>query len=156
MGEPTPGPQGPATGALAGVRRSARDLANGLDGIPRWQRLRAGFLGGWVLASLLALWIACPSTGPGNSLGVEVRVLTDSLVGGQQILVRNESDQVWTDLELTLDGTWKLAHRALRPREQLVLSPSQFDRQGEQAPRDLRARSIAIRCRQGSATLDLR
>ena len=156
MGDTTPGPAGPDASALSGVRRSARELADGIRATGRWQRLRVAMVGGWILASLLALFIACPSRGPGNSIGADVQVLSDSLLGGQQILVRNESEEVWTDVELTLDGGWRHALRSLRPREQVVLSPSQFMRGSEAAPRDLRPRTLTIRCRQGKAQVELR
>ncbi|MEI7706300.1 MAG: hypothetical protein WCK73_17080 [Deltaproteobacteria bacterium] len=107
------------------------------------------------MASLLAVWIACPASGPRNSIRAEFRLLNDTLLG-QQILVRNESDEVWTDVVLTLDGTWRNEFRALRPHEQVVLAPSQFDRGGEAAPRDIRPRRFEVRCRQGTASFDLR
>ncbi len=138
-----------ARGALAGV-------VEGLRRAGPWQRLRLGLVGGWLAASLLALWIACPSSGPGNALGADVHVLKDSVLGGQQILVRNESNEVWTDVVLTLDRTWRAEQRALRPREQVVLSPDRFERAGEAAPRDLRPRRLDVECRQGSARFDLR
>ena len=131
-------------------------MAEGFRRAGRWQRARLGLVGGWLVASFLALWIACPSSGPGNPIGADVHVLKDSLLGGQQILVRNESDEVWTDVVLTLDRTWKNEQRALRPREQVVLSPAQFDRGGEAAPRDLRPRRLEVECRQGRASFDLR
>ncbi len=150
------GVTGLVEGALDHGRRAALDLAEGFRKAGRWQRARLGLVGGWLAASFLALWIACPSSGPGNPIGADVHVLEDSLLGGQQILVRNESDEVWTDVVLTLDRTWKNEQRALRPREQVVLSPAQFDRGGEAAPRDLRPRRLEVECRQGRAAFDLR
>ena len=142
-------------GALEQGRRAAAGIADGFRKTGRWKRMRLGFVGGWILASLVALFIACPRSGPANSLGADVQLLRDSILG-QQILVRNESDEVWTDVVLTLDGGWRHPVRTLRPREQVVLSPSQFDRAGEAAPKDLRPRRLAIECGQGSATVDLR
>ncbi len=156
MGERPKGVPGLVEGALHQGRRTASDLIEGFRRAGRWQKARLGLVGGWLLASILALWIACPSVGPGNSIGADVHVLKDSLLGGQQILVRNESDEVWTDIVLTLDRTWKNEQRALRPREQVVLSPSQFERAGEAAPRDLRPRRLEVVCQQGRARFELR
>jgi hypothetical protein len=78
------------------------------------------------------------------------------VLGAQQILVRNDSDVVWTDVVLTLDGTWRLEQRALRPREQVVVSPPQFQRGSEPAPRDLRPRRLDVECRQGRARFNFR
>jgi hypothetical protein len=156
MGERTHGVPGLVEDALDQGRRAATGLADGFRKTGRWQRMRLGIVGGWIAASLLALWIACPSSGPGNSLGADVQVLKDSMLGGQQILVRNESGAVWNDVVLTLDGSWKNAQRTVRPHEQVVLSPAQFERAGEAAPRDLRPRRLAIECREGRASFDLR
>ena len=143
-------------GAFDQGRRAASGLIDGFRKAGRWQKARLGLLGGWLARRSLALWIACPSSGPGNSIGADVHVLKDSLLGGQQILVRNESDEVWTDVVLTLDRTWRIEQRALRPREQVVLSPSQFERGGEPAPRELRPKRLDVACQQGKAGFDLR
>jgi hypothetical protein len=143
-------------GAIDQGRRAASGLIDGFRKAGRWQKARLGILGGWLAASVVALWIACPSQGPGNSIGADVHVLRDSLLGGQQILVRNESEEVWTDVVLTLDRTWRNEQRALRPREQVVLSPAQFERAGEPAPRDLRPKRLDVACQQGKASFDLR
>lgn len=156
MGERPQGVPGLVEGALDHGRRATAGLIDGFRNAGRWQRMRLGVLGGWFAASLLALWIACPSSGPGNSLGADVHMLKDSLLGGHQILVRNESNAVWTDVVLTLDGSWRNSQRTVRPREQVVLSPAQFERAGEPAPRDLRPRKLSIECREGRAAVDLR
>jgi hypothetical protein len=122
----------------------------------RFFKMRLSVVGAWVLLSLVTLWVACPSSGPTNSLGADVQVLRESLVGGQQLLVRNESSEIWTDVVLTLDDGWRYAHRTMRPHDQLVLSMSHF-RKGEQAaPREFRPRTLLIECGQGSHTFDLK
>jgi hypothetical protein len=156
MAERPQGVPGAVEGAIDQGRRAVSGIADGFRKAGRWQRLRLGIVGGWVAASLLALWIACPSSGPANSLGADVQVLKESLLGGQQILVRNESDAVWNDVTLVLDGSWKNSQRTVRPREQVVLSPAQFQRAGEPAPRDLRPRTLLIECREGRARFELR
>jgi hypothetical protein len=156
MAERPQGVPGAVEGAIDQGRRAVSGIADGFRKAGRWQRLRLGIVGGWVAASLLALWIACPSSGPSNSLGADVQVLKESLLGGQQILIRNESDAVWTDVTLVLDGSWQNSQRTVRPREQVVLSPAQFQRAGEPAPRDLRPRTLVIECREGRARFELR
>ena len=44
----------------------------------------------------------------------------------------------------------------MRPREQVVLSPAQFERAGEPAPRDLRPQRLDVDCQQGRAGFELR
>jgi hypothetical protein len=138
------------------ARRAAADGAESYRRSSRHQRMRAGVIGGWILLSLLAVWIAFPASGPSNSLGADVHVLKESLVGGEQLLVRNESTDIWTDVVLTLDGSWRNEQRTIRPHDQVVLSPSQFRRGEEAAPRDLKPRTLTIECRQGRTRFDLR
>jgi len=151
---------GGVTGLIGSVvdraRSAASDGAESFRRSSRHQRMRLWVIGGWILVSLVAVWIAFPSSGPTNSLGADVHVLKESLVGGQQILVRNESEEIWTDVVLTLDGSWRNEQRTVRPRDQVVLSPSQFRRGDEAAPQDLRPRTLTIQCRQGRARIDLR
>jgi hypothetical protein len=122
----------------------------------RFFRARLAVAGTWVLLALVTVWVACPSSGPTNPLGAEVQLLRESLVGGQQLLVRNESDRIWTDVVLTLDDDWRYRHPTLRPHDQLVLSMGHFRKGEEAAPRDLRPRTLAVECEQGGHRFDLR
>jgi hypothetical protein len=117
--------------------------------------MRLAVVGGWAALSLLSLWIACSSPSS-NSLGADVHVLKDSLVGGQQLLVRNESTSIWTDVVLTLDGEWRHEQRTMRPHDQIVLSPSSFRRGDDVAPRDYKPRTLTIESAEGRARFDLR
>ena len=156
MSRDRPHPAG-AIGTLAGqARAGVAEVSRGLRRANRFQRMRIGIVAGWAVVSLVALWISYPGSGPSNSLGADVHVLRDSLGGGEQLLVRNESSAIWTDVVLTLDGDWRHEQRTMRPHDQIVLSMSQFRRGTEAAPRDLKPRSLAVQCRQGRARFDLR
>lgn len=122
----------------------------------RFFKMRAGIVGSWVLISVVTLWAACPSSGPSNPLGADVQVLRDSLVGGQQLLVRNESAETWTEVVLTLDEGWRREHKTVRPHDLLVLPMSEFRRDGQAAPRDFKPRRLTLECDQGRATFDLK
>ncbi len=138
------------------ARLFAQQAAEGYRNAGRYSRMRAAIVGVWTLLAAATLWIACPSSGPTNPIGADVQVLRDSLIGGQQVLVRNESSEIWTDVKLTLDGGWRHEHRTVRPHDQLVLSMGQFKRGAEQAPRDFKPRSLTIECDQGRFTFDLK
>ncbi len=138
------------------IREQAARWADDFRRSDRFFRMRVSIVGTWVLLSALTLWAACPSSGPSNSLGAEAQVLRESLVGGQQLLIRNESGDIWKDVVLTLDDGWRYQHHTMRPHDQLVLSMSHF-RKGEQAaPRDFKPRTLTIQCDQGKHTFDLR
>ena len=155
---PAPPRRPPSTTRPLGERLRAllESWLESLKRSDRFFRMRAGIVGSWLLISLVTIWAACPSSGPSNALGADVQVLRDSLVGGQQLLVRNESTELWTDVVLTLDDDWRREHKTVRPHDQLVLSMSDFTRQGQPAPRDLKPRRLTVECEQGRAAFDLR
>jgi hypothetical protein len=144
-----------AAAPLATWRARAAALAAGLRRADRFARLRFGIVAAWGVLSLATLWGACPSSGPSNALGADVQVNRDSIMG-VQLLVRNESSQIWRDVELTLDDGWRYTHRTMRPHDLVVLSMSSFRKGDDAPPRDYRPRSLAIRCEQGSDRFELR
>jgi hypothetical protein len=147
---------GTPIGALADQARAGfQGVSREFHRFSRFQRMRIGIVAAWSVVSLLAMWVACPSSGPTNSLGADVHVLKDSLVGGQQLLVRNESTSIWTDVVLTLDGDWRHEQRTMRPHDQIVLSMNQFRRGAEVAARDFKPHTLTIQCQEGRATFDL-
>ncbi|HEY7724210.1 MAG TPA: hypothetical protein VH880_02665 [Anaeromyxobacteraceae bacterium] len=137
------------------LRAQAVKLADDVKRSDRFFRMRAAVVGTWVLLSLLTMWAACPSSGPSNSLGADVQLLRESLVGGQQLLVRNESSEIWTEVVLVLDDGWRYEHRTLRPLDQLVLAMTHFRKGDLPAPRDYKPRTLLVQCRQGRHLFDL-
>jgi hypothetical protein len=126
------------------------DLAQEARRANRYTKMRVTVIAGWAILSLVTFWAACPSSGPSNSLGADVQVVRESLIGGAQLLVRNDSSEMWTDVVLTLDDTWRYERATVRPHDQFVLSMSQFRRDRTPAPRDYRPRSLVFQCREGS------
>lgn len=155
MAPPRSTPRADAAEPLAArLRALAARWADDLRRADRFARQRMAILGTWALLSVVTLWTACPSA---DSLGATVQVLRESIVGGQQVLVANDSAGViWTDVTLTLDDAWRYEHPTLRPQERLVLSMPQFHREGEAAPRDLKPRRLRLVCNEGRRTFDLR
>ena len=147
----------PAVSSWPGrLRVEAARLAEGFRRSDRFFKMRVGVLTGWAALTLLTLSIACPSAGPANSLGADVRVLREAIVGGAQVMVRNDSDEVWTDVTVTLDGEWTYRQPTLRPDDELVVGTTQFQRGGEALPPDHRPRRLEVECDQGSHGFDLR
>ncbi len=132
----------------------ARDLAQRYERSSRHFKLRAAVVASWAALALLGLWIACPSSGPRNGHGAEARLGDQGLLG-PQVLVRNESDRIWTDVALVLDGGWRYERRTVRPGEPLVALLSDFRRDGQPPPRDFRPRQLTIQSREGDATMSL-
>jgi len=145
--------------ALAGAARDVGDRAatlwEDLRRTDRFFKMRAGIVGAWAILSVVTLWAACSSSSaPAGSLGAEVDLNRDSIMG-VQILIRNESRRIWEDVTLTLDDGWEHAHQTLRPHDLVVLPMTSFTKGAETLPRDHVPRSLAISCRQGSERVEL-
>jgi hypothetical protein len=140
------------------VKGIARDLAADVSETyrksNRYLRLRATIVGSWVLLALVALYTACPSSGPTNDLAAEVTLLPETLVG-QQISISNGSRDMWKDVTLTLDGKWQHRIPTVRAGQNVVVGVAKFARDGASAPPDLKPRRIEIDCDRGSVDLSL-
>lgn len=148
---PRPDPRAAAERVRLLARDVAQELAGGLRSSSRTVRLRAAVIGSWALLSVATLWAACPSSGPLNALGAEVRVSEEVI--GTQILVSNTSRGMWTDVVITLDGAWSHRIRTVREGQRLVLAASRFERDGAPAPADLKPASLTLECAQGRLTV---
>ncbi len=153
MADPLSDPRAAATRVKDLALGVAHDLAGGYRRSSRALRLRVAVVGGWALLSAATLWAACPSSGPGNALGADVRVQEEPI--GTQILVSNASPRMWTDVSLTLEGGWRWRTSTVRAGERLVLAASRFERDGVPAPADLAPRTLRVECDQGSTTASL-
>ncbi len=145
--------------ATAGrLRDAALELAAGvtddLRRTDRYTRLRAAIVGAWAILAAASLWVACPPTGPTNSLGAVVGILPGTIMG-TQVLVQNESHRHWTEVSLVLDGTWRAARHTIRSGDRLVLPVTSFRSGSDAAPQDLRPRTIAVECREGAVTVPI-
>lgn len=142
-------------GSLADrLRGSLAELADDFRRSDRFFKMKAGIIAAWCLVSAGTLWGACFHRAGGelSSLGAEVQMLPESFVGGAQILVRNESSDLWTDLTFELPGGFIHKHDTLRPGDQLVLSVSEFRKGTTAPPKDLKPRSLTISCKEGKAS----
>jgi hypothetical protein len=147
-----------ALGAIGAAGDLASDVAEGYRRSTSYFKLRAAVIGTWALLSVVTLWAACPSSGPSNTLGAKFQLLLRSEPGvlmGTQVLVENDSSAVWRDVVITLDGGWSYEKKTVRPQDKLVLSLSQFRKEGSVAPAELEPRSIALECSEGRVTAPL-
>ncbi len=123
-------------------------LAKEVQRTSRYNKMRAAVVGAWAILTVATVWGACPSSGPTNSLGAEVQAVSNALMGGLQVFVRNESSDFWTDVVLTLDENWKYEQKTVRPHSEMVVSISQF-RGKDPVPHDYHPKTLEIRCREG-------
>jgi hypothetical protein len=136
------------------ARELAQDVAQGYRRSSRYVRLRAAVVGGWLVLSLVAVTASCPPSAPTNALGAEVQLLPESIMG-TQVLVKNGSDQLWTEVAFTLDGAWVHEKKTVRAGDKVVLSLRQFKKDGAGAPPELRPRTLTIDCEEGRVVAPL-
>lgn len=142
--------------ATTRLREAAARLVARLRGADRYLRLRAAIVGSWAALSLLTAVAACPPAGVGNGLGGEARVLRESFVGGAQVLVRNDSGDVWRDVVVTIDGAWRYRHATLRPQDQIVVPTTRFVRGDDALRPDHRPQRLEVECDRGRHAFDVR
>ena len=131
----------------------ASDLADGYRKSTRYVRMRAAVVGAFAVLTSASLWVACPGSGHANALGADVQ-LAQSLMG-TQLSVLNDSDSVWTDVTLTLDGTWRFTTPTVRAKSRLVVAVDRFKDDAGAAPSSLVPRTLSIRCAEGKVTTPL-
>lgn len=149
-----PDPLAAAARVTGAARDAAAELAEGFRKSNRYFKLRTAVVGTWVVLALVTCWVACPPSGPTNSLGAVVELLPGSIMG-TQVLVANESEKLWTDVVFTLDGEWRAERRTIRGGDRVVLPTSSFKRGEEAAPAELQPKTLTITCEQGKVTAPL-
>ena len=148
-----------ARGAVGAAGDIASDLAQGYRKSTRYFKLRAAIVGTWALLSLVTLWGACPaSERPSNALGARVQLLSRTERGalmGTQVYVENDSRRLWRDVVLTIDGGWRYERKTVRPADKLVVSITQFKKDGQTAPPELEPKTLTVECEEGRVTAPL-
>jgi hypothetical protein len=147
---------GRATEAAVGMATDlASDVVEGLRRSDRSFRLKAGVVGTWLLLSVVTLWVACPGSGPANSLGAVARLQSTSV--GPVISVKNDTDgTVWTEVALVLDDTWRYERRrTIRAGDTITARVEDFNRDGSPPPADYRPQKLTVQCQQGRVSIPL-
>lgn len=152
---PATDPRGAAQRLGAAALDLVGDVTEGYRKSTRYFKLRAAVVGAWLALSLGSMWLACPGSGPSNSLGAQVGavVVTEGL--GMQVLVENRSGRTWEQVVMVLDDAWRLERAWVRAGEKVVVPIGSFTKDGVPAPHDLKPKVIDIDCAQGSVTLPL-
>jgi len=121
----------------------------------RYFKYKAGIIAAWLALSAGTLGVSCAAGAPHqNSLHAVTQVT--QVVGEYTLFIRNDSDEDWNDVWLTLNGSYR-AHTPLIGRgDHYVIPAKQFvGAHGALPAKDLKPRSLRIRCSSGSDTLDL-
>lgn len=121
----------------------------------RYFKYKAGIIVAWLALSAGTLGVSCAAGAPRhNSLHAVTQVT--QVVGEYTLFIRNDSDQDWNDVRLTLNGSFNAYTPVIAQGDHFVIPAKQFvGAQGAIPAKDLKPRSLRIRCSDGSDTLDL-
>ncbi|MGI5863600.1 MAG: hypothetical protein ACOX6T_16305 [Myxococcales bacterium] len=125
----------------------------------RFFKYKAGVVAGWVLMSLVSLFVACPSSKQvedTNELNARVRVQQVDALDRKitALYVENRSDVDWEVVLLQLNSTYHAAVPAIPAGRRAVVQLDKFSGlDGKTPPESLRPQKLEIRCTQGEATV---
>ncbi|HCF59964.1 MAG TPA: hypothetical protein DFS52_18470 [Myxococcales bacterium] len=127
----------------------------------RFFKYKASVVAGWVLLSLISLFVACPSSNKAedtNELSARVRVQKVSALDRQitALYIENRSDEDWDVVLLKLNSTYSAAVPAIAAGRSAVIQLDKFSGlDGKTPPENLRPQKLDVRCAQGEATIQL-
>lgn len=109
------------------------------------------YIGAAYAALIVATVIVVVPRGPSNKLGASVLAARGDFVIGSYIMVRNESKRDWTEVELTLNGTYHFKAPALKAGEKVVVGLKKFQGPGA-ALAEADVRELTIETPRGKET----
>lgn len=121
----------------------------------RFFKYKALVLTIWLLLSVGAFGVACPSSGPSNEINAVLVLAGDAT--SPVYMVKNESNDVWQDVEITVNGKYRATMSQLDAAGgNATLSPAVlFDDAGKRAPSSLRITDITVKVREPEAEVPL-
>ncbi len=159
-----PVPQGPVSARLKeGAADTAlnvvgilRDLWDDFRSSDRFFKFKALIVGAWVALSAAGIVVACPGGfEPSNSIGA--RLVTSQVLDTPVFMIVNESDEVWEDVIVEVNGTWRAAVARVPPtppQNNLTLDPKRLlGEGGNPAPANLSVTDLHVRTSEGRAKL---
>ncbi len=113
----------------------------------RFFKYKAMVISLWFLLAIGSFGIACPSSGPSNDINAMLVVSGEA--AAPIYMVKNESNDVWKDVEITVNGKYRSTMSQL-PGEggNTTLSAAVlFDDTGKRAPSSLPITDIVVKVR---------
>lgn len=121
----------------------------------RFFKYKALVLGTWLLFTVGAFGVACPTTGPTND--IDARLVVSAEGSTPVYMVKNESSDVWEGVEITVNGQYRSTLAQLEAQGgNITLSPAVlFDDTGKRAPSSLIITEIVVHVLEPDATVVL-
>jgi len=130
-----------------------REVAEDFRNSDRFFKYKALVLTTWLMLVTTSIGVSCAG-GPagGNSFGA--RLIIAGEVNDRAYMVKNDSDDEWQAVQITVNGQYYVTAAQLRPYGDISLSPRlMFDAAGKEAPPNLQISEIHIACNEGDAYL---
>ena len=146
--------------AAFNVKAIAQEFIDDFQASDKYFKYKAGVLSGWVAMSLLTLALACPSAsqGPSNSLSAEVKVSQVATLESSRsvLLIQNKSADPWSEVRLTLNGSYTTALPAVVAHGKAVIEVRKFiGADGNPPPTEMKPTRLEIRTLSGETSVDL-
>lgn len=121
----------------------------------RFFKYKAMVLTIWLLLSVGAFGVACPSSGPSNEINAVLVAAGEA--SAPVYMVKNESNETWQDVEIIVNGKYRSTMSQLEAGGgNATLSPAVlFDEAGHRAPNALQITDIVVKVREPEAEVPL-
>lgn len=119
----------------------------------RFFKFKALIIATYVLLSVTTFGVACPGASVGTQ-DMGARVVVGGVSDRPVWLIKNESDEDWTNVVVIINGTYRAAVGVVPAQKDLAVTPLQLigdDR--STAPSDLRATTLELKTEDGDVTL---
>jgi hypothetical protein len=110
----------------------------------RFFKYKAGVLVMWLMLSVTSVGIACGDQGPTNDINAQLIVASNG--SSNVYLVKNESLEVWQDVEVVVNGAYRatLAQMEANGGSIALSAAVLFDAAGKKAPSNLVITDIVV------------
>jgi hypothetical protein len=169
--QPKIAPQGPDTRQAAAkeafldvfynAKSMAGDMVDDFRASDRFFKYKASVIGSWVLLTVLALFVSCPTGNPQEqSNSLDARVLIKQVPALDRnitaLYIENSSGDNWGVTVLTLNNSFTHALADLKAGAKAVVTLEKFSGTGGKTPPpDTRPQKLDIKCDRGSVSIDL-
>ncbi len=120
------------------------ELVDDVQNADRFFKYKALVLVLWLASAVGAFGVACPASGPRNTIRAHLVVAGDA--SSPVYMVKNESGELWQDVEILVNGRYRSTLAQLDAAGSLTISSAViFDSSGNRAPSSMRVTEIEVR-----------
>ncbi|MBS2026794.1 MAG: hypothetical protein JST54_02720 [Deltaproteobacteria bacterium] len=120
----------------------------------RYFKYKVGVIAAWLTVSTMTLGVSCGGGPKDNSLHAHTQVT--QVLDDKSLLVRNDSNALWKEVHLTLNGKFTAYTPEIPAGGKFVIAVRQFVGPDGQFPaKDLTPTKLRVVCSEGADELDL-